>query len=209
MIRWSFAIACLACMNTAHGEQWTPLFDGKSLARWAHVGQGSFEIENGLLRSRGGMGLLWFTGQKFADVRIRVLYRTADGGNSGVFIRIPDRPTEPWMPVNKGYEVQIDHSGDPYHLTGVLYSLTRAKAPPPQRDGWNEMLITLDGDRTTVEVNGVLITDHREGDPVPAKAHDYEPDRGPRSTAGYIGLQNHGERDTIYFKDVSYQPLAK
>ena len=27
--------------------------------------------------------------------------------NSGVYIRIPEKPTEPWMPVNKGNEVQI------------------------------------------------------------------------------------------------------
>ena len=42
------------------------------------------------------------------------MYRAPDdngGGNSGVFIRIPEKPTEPWMPVNRGYEVQINDAG--------------------------------------------------------------------------------------------------
>ncbi len=71
------------------------------------------------------------------------------------------------------------------------------------------MDITLDGKRTLVEVNGVLVTDYTEGSPVPEKKHDYEPDRGPRPDKGYFGLQNHGGDDVIYFKEVSITPLRK
>jgi hypothetical protein len=197
-----------ACAATPTG--WTPLFDGRSLAGWKHVGGGSFEVEDGLLHTRGGMGLLWYEGRKFEDVRIKVVYRAGRTDNSGLFIRIPEPPTEPWMPVNRGYEVQIDDSADEYHVTGVLYSLTRAGAlPPPERPGWNEMIVTLDGDRTLVEVNGVLVTDFREGDDVAPRRHDYEPLRGPRPRAGYIGLQNHDEKDHVVFREISVQPLAR
>ena len=37
---------------------WKPLFDGRSLDGWEHVGPGKFVIENGVLRTEGGMGLL-------------------------------------------------------------------------------------------------------------------------------------------------------
>jgi hypothetical protein len=113
------------------------------------------------------------------------------------------------MPVNKGYEVQLDDREDEFHKTGVLYSLTKAKATPGKAQGWNEMIITLNRERTLVHLNGVLVTGYKEGDTVPKKAKDYEPDRGPRPKAGYIGLQNHGGHDIVYFKEVSYQPLHK
>lgn len=188
-------------------QEWKPLYNGENTEGWAHVGDGSFVVENGILKSQGGMGLLWYTGKKFEDVQLRVVYKGADSNNAGVFIRIPEKPEEAWMPVNKGYEVQIDDRGDDYHKTGVLYSLTKAKASPSKAGEWNTMEITLDGDRTLVHVNGELVTDYKEGDPVPDKVEDYEPDRGPRPVAGYIGLQNHGEDDVIEFREVSYREI--
>ena len=88
---------------------------------------GLCRLEDGLLKTQGGMGMLWFTPRKIGNATIRIVYKTADkAANSGVFIRIPEKPTEPWMPVNRGYEVQIDDSENENHVTGVLYSLTKA-----------------------------------------------------------------------------------
>jgi hypothetical protein len=199
-------IPLLAMIQTLPAQQWASLYNGKDLDGWEHVGEGSFEIENGLLKTVGGMGLLWYTGQKFENVKIRVVYKGGDESNAGVFIRIPEEPTEPWMPVNRGYEVQIAEGGDAHHSTGTLYSFTEAKASPGKSE-WNELIITLTGDRTKVEVNGTLVTDFKEGDPVPPKVEDYEPDRGPRLNSGYIGLQNHAEDDVVYFKEVSVREL--
>lgn len=196
----------IVLIQPALSQEWTSIYNGKDIEGWSHVGEGSFVIEEGLLKTEGGMGLLWYTRQKFENVKIRVVYKGAEKSNAGVFIRIPEKPTEPWMPVNKGFEVQIADNLDLHHQSGVLYSFTKAKASPG-KPGWNEMEITLKGDRTMVNVNGVLVTDFRDGDPVPPKVEDYEPDRGPRPKAGYIGLQNHGEEDVIYFKEISYKKL--
>ena len=69
---------------------------------------------------------------------------------------------------------------------------------------------TLDGSSDNVyHVNGVKVTDFKEGDPVPAKKFDFEPDRGPRPESGYMGIQNHGEQDVVFFKEVSVKPLEK
>ena len=201
-------VCCMLFPVQATGQEWIPLFNGRDLQDWEHVGPGGFAIEDGQLKTEGGMGLLWYAPQKFENVTLRIVYRGAAENNAGVFIRIPEKPTEPWMPVHRGYEVQIDDRQDEFHSTGVLYSLTKAKAAPGKPDGWNVMEITLDGDRTIVEVNGVLVTDFTEGDAVPARVQDYEPERGRRPTAGYIGLQNHGQDDIVYFREVSYRPLA-
>ncbi|GAB4024202.1 3-keto-disaccharide hydrolase [Spirosoma koreense] len=196
------------------GAGWRQLFNGKDLTGWKHVGKGSMVVENGLIRGRGGLGLLYWTKETFSNCVIHVVYRMQKANsNSGVFIRIPIEPFEEWMPVHYGYEVQIDNHPetsheDDYHLTGTLYSLTKPLSKPgkpgPQ---WNTMDITLDGPRTTVSVNGIKVTDYREGDPVPARKFDFEPYRGRRPLAGYIGLQNHGDQDVVYFKEVAVKSL--
>jgi Domain of Unknown Function (DUF1080) len=209
---WAILFALLALAPKAHAQSsgWKQLWDGKDFDGWAHVGPGKFVVERGLLKTDGGMGLLWYTREKFGDCVIRAVYETEKkSDNSGVFIRIPERPSEPWMPVNKGYEVQIDDSEDDYHITGVLYSLTRAMAKPGKTGEWNTMDIALAGPRTIVVLNGVKVTDFTEGEQVPPKMKSYEPDRGPRPEFGYIGLQNHSGSDTVYFKEVAVRPLAQ
>jgi hypothetical protein len=204
------ALAGFAAMSTSANDygQWQPLFNGQNLDGWQHVGPGEFVIENGLLKTTGGMGLLWYTKEKISNSVVRVVFKVPDpaNGNSGIFIRIPTEPTEPWMPVNKGYEVQIDFSENDYHRTGVLYSLTKALAKPEPQE-WNTMEITLTDDRTVVTLNGEKITDYKEGDPVPEKKASSEPDRGKRADAGYIGLQNHNDKDVVLFRDISIKKL--
>lgn len=206
------ALAAWCAPGVARGhakdEGWRELWNGKDFTGWQQVGPGRFVIENGLLKSEGGMGLLWYTPEKFGNCVIRVVYKTGKkSDNSGVFIRIPEKPTEPWMPVNRGYEVQIDDSQDDYHITGVLYSLTKAMAKPGKTGEWNTMDITLDGPRTIVVLNGVKVTDFTEGQAAPPKVKSYEPDRGPRPESGYMGLQNHSESDTVFFREVAVRPL--
>ncbi len=204
----AFVVSCKSMHASARGG-WRPLFDGTSTNGWQMVGPGGFKLENGELVTHGGMGLLWYTREKLGDCRIRVMFQpTSSHDNSGVFIRIPEPPKDEWFAVHHGYEVQIENNGDEWHRTGCLYSISRARNVVPARvNEWNVMLITLEGNRTRVEVNGRLVTDFTEGDPVPPKTKDYEPERGPRSLSGYIGLQNHDDAGRVHFKEVSVAPL--
>jgi hypothetical protein len=148
---------------------------------------------------------LWFTGEKIGNATLRVVYKvSAPSANSGVFIRIPVQPKSEDDAINKGIEVQIDESGDDYHCSGVLYSMTQAKARPYKPAGeWNTLEITMKGPRTTVMLNGVLVTDYDGSAPVPAKKSVYEPDRGPRPDTGYIAIQHHGGAASVTFKEIS------
>ena len=187
----------------------TGLFNGKNLDGWEHVGPGSFVVEDGLLKTQGGMGLLWYSQKKIGRAKLRVVFKlTGKESDSGVFIRIPEKPTEPWMPVNRGYEVEIGDWPDDYSCTGVLYTFTKALARPIRPLGeWNTLEVTLDGPHIVVFLNRVKVTDYREGDPVPPKpAGSIDPDRGPRSEFGYIGLQNH-PGDPVYFREVAMLSL--
>jgi hypothetical protein len=195
---------------------WQQLFNGKDLDGWVHVGEGYMTVEEGLIKTRGGMGLLYWKAAQFGNCTFRVVFRMEkENSNSGFFIRIPVEPKEAWMPVYYGFEVQIDNhpedSGeDEYHSTGTLYSLTRppviAWKPGPE---WNTFEVTLDGDRTIVYLNGVKVTDYTDGDPVPDRKFDFEPFRGPRPEYGYIGVQNHDDENVVYFKEIAVRPLRK
>ena len=204
-------IVLISCSN--QDKKWRQLFNGKDLSGWEQVGPGEFVVEDGLLKTVGGMGMILYPAEKFTNVIIRVVYKVSDNDcNSGVFIRLPEKPSDEWAAVNTGYEAQIDngtrHVGGDYHCTGVLYSLTKAKAHPQKSPGeWNTMEITLDGLRTIVHVNGEMVTDFTEGDPVPEKTRDFEPERGPRPESGYIGLQNHDALSTVYFKEVAVKTI--
>jgi hypothetical protein len=187
------------------------LFNGKDLDGWKQAGPGRFVVKDGMMKTEGGMGMLWYSREKIGHATVRVVFKlTGKEADSGVFIRIPERPTEPWMPINRGYEVEIGDWPDDYSCTGVLYTFTKALARPIRPIGeWNTMEITIDGPRTIVYLNGIKVTDFTEGQPVPPKpAGSHDPDRGPRPDSGYIGLQNHPGSD-VYFREVSVTPLPE
>lgn len=210
MTRVSFLLALILTANTSAASQWQPLFNGKDLTGWVMTGPGEFQVEDGQLKTVGGMGLLYFAGQKFGDCTIRVVFRTvSEHGNSGVVIRLPEIPKDPWYAVHNGYEVQIDAGGDEWHRTGAIYSISKAVKSPQKPDGeWNTMDIQLKGDHTIISLNGEVVNEFDPSMNVPEREKWFEPVRGPRPDKGYIGLQNHDARSTVYFKEVSVSTTA-
>src|SRR5688572_25287705 len=80
--------AASAADTSSTSSEWKPLFNGRNLDGWQHVGPGEVVVENGALKTVGGMGLLWYTGEKIGNATIKIVYRAVDengGGNSGVF----------------------------------------------------------------------------------------------------------------------------
>jgi len=184
-----------------------------------------------------GMGMLLYSREAFGDCRIRVVFRGKDvHSNAGVFIRIADsvikiadskevrtkqsqeemkeesdKELGPWYPVHHGFEVQISEAGDEHHRTGSIYSLAKAESLPPiAADGWRTMVITLKGNLVHVDVDDkhVCSFDSETRD-VPERKHYWEPKREhKRPQVGYIGLQNHGPEDVVWFKEVSIRPLT-
>lgn len=186
---------------------WRTLFDGKSKEGWQQVGRGEFKLENGTLLTQGGPGMLWYAREKFSNCQLRVVFKlTANTNDSGVFIRIPERPKAAWDGANTGYEVQINNSGDPFHRTGCLDGITRAQMRVNANvNDWNTMIITLFGPRTRVHVNGVPVIDYMEEATAGHRNRLLEGERARRPEAGYIGLQNYNS--AVVFREVSVRPL--
>src|SRR5256885_17151692 len=75
-----FAIAALLFISAAQRQTpaWKPLFNGKDLTGWKHVGPGNMTVEDGLIRMHGGMGLLYWTRGKLSNYPIRVVCKIGD-----------------------------------------------------------------------------------------------------------------------------------
>ena len=174
-------------------DQWITLFDGTSLDAWTQAGPGDFVLEpDGSMRSRGGMGLFYFAEQSFRDYVLELDWKVGKhAANSGVFLRFPET-TDPWVAVNEGYEIQIDNSRDPDHVTGSVYSFS----PPFQvnanpTNDWNTYRIEVTGQRYQVWLNDEKINDFF----------------GDRSREGHIGLQNHDDSSKVWFRNIRIKKL--
>ncbi|MFG3298116.1 ThuA domain-containing protein [Micromonospora chersina] len=213
------------------------LFDGTaaSLADWRQAPGGSFNLQpDGTIRSSGGLGMLWYAKDEFADFSLRLKFRDVSAGttyaNSGVFARFPDpripldqRPagscgtvgsaasSQAWVAIYCGHEIQIydGPTGEP-QKTGSIYNfdpqgLDKAGATP--KGTWNDYEVRVVGQHYTIIRNGVVIN---EFDNTPGKASSRagDPPTDLRQfLSGFVGLQNHGTNDLIEFRDVRVRDL--
>jgi hypothetical protein len=216
MTRRQWKVAILVTLTVGLGApasaaDWRPLFDGRSLDGWEHVGPGRFVVESGVLRTEGGMGLLWFSRQKLGDCVLRVVYKTGTPqSNSGVYVRIAEKPDDPWYAVHHGFEVQIADGGQGARGTGSIYTFAEARAQPGKAMEWNTLEVTLKGKRISTAINGTPVAEFDSSVLKPdaeVRTGQGDPARGPRPEQGYIGLQNHDKNSVVYFRDVSVRPL--
>ena len=200
------------------GWRTLPLVTGHKIAQgWTHVGWGGFAVDGGTLRTDcdpRGLGLLVYEKERFGQCQIRVVFKTEKPrSNAGVYVRLADgilaQAEGPWYAVHHGYEVQIMDSAGPLHRTGAIYSLAESSAGEPRPGEWRTLLITLDGERILVDLDGRRVAAFDPGStPLPERTQWYEPRREPaRPRAGFLGLQNHDPGDIVWFREVSVRPL--
>lgn len=170
------------------------LFDGSSVDGWRQIGPGGFTLQqDGSLVSHGGMGLFYYAERPFRDFVLELEYRSnAPGANAGVFVRFPEQTDDPWVPVESGYEIQIDDTGDALHQTGSVYTFSPANLSASRPAGeWNQYRIEVRGQRYEIYLNGVKVNDFI----------------GNRGREGYIGLQNHDDDSRVAFRNIRVTPL--
>ncbi len=180
-------------------NNFTILFDGKSLDGWKMIGEGNFivmESEKALL-SQGGMGLLWHTIKKYNDFILKLEWRVLHkDDNSGIFVRFPDPGNDSRVAVNTGYEIQIDDLGKPdgdgIHKTGAIYNFaapTKIVSKPVGQ--WNDLEIKVIKQNYTVMINHQKVIEFI----------------GNRSLKGYIGLQNHDAKSKVSFRNIRIKEM--
>jgi hypothetical protein len=170
---------------------------------WNHYGPGYFELdaETGVLKSHGGMGLLWYAAKEYSDFILELEFMCSDETtNSGVFVRVPGVPVSDDY-IYHSFEIQINDAGEGIHQTGAVYDAEApsqlASKPPGE---WNQLRVSFVGDRVSVEVNGKRVLDW-DAEPR-GKVEDF-------ADRGYIGLQNHDDRSPVYFRNIYIKDLSE
>ncbi|WP_166851004.1 family 16 glycoside hydrolase [Isoptericola sp. BMS4] len=192
------------CTATEPDAGYTALFDGTlaSFGDWRLAGAGSFGRQDDcVLRSDGGMGLLWHTDGLEGSYSLKLDWKLVKDDNGGVFVGFPDPGNDPWVAVNEGYEIQVDASDEADRTTGAIYTfqgadpdaIAEALNPVPE---WNSYDIRVVGDTIRVFLNGVLVNDFTSTDP----ARDL--------SRGFLGVQNHGAGERIFYRDIQVAPIG-
>jgi len=168
-------------------DGWILLWDGRTDYGWEWHGETVWSMADGVLSAKsGGAGWLGTT-STFGDYELKLEFRTAADGNSGVFLR----SARQGQPHRTGYELQIYDTQPQGFNTGSL--VFYAKAPPAKLipDQWNSYEIRAEGSHFVVTLNGKVVLD----------AHN------PAHAAGVIGLQyNPGK--PIDFRNIKLKPLG-
>jgi type 1 glutamine amidotransferase len=177
---------------------YTSIYNG-STTGWSQAGPGSFTNSDATLKSVGGLGLYWYSAQSYTNYSLKLDWKMDGDDNSGIFIGFPPS-SDPWSAVNSGYEIQIDATDSADRTTGAVYSFQgpdtaardAALNPPGE---WNTFELLVEGQRLQVFLNGV-------------KINDFTNTNSSRNLDGHIGLQNHGDGDDVYFRNIRIKELG-
>lgn len=181
------------------------LFNGKDLTGW--VGffgdtgakmEDVFTVKDGAIHCIGKPKGYIRTSQKYTNFILRLKWRFIQAGNTGVLVRVQD-PDKLWP---KAVEAQLN-SGNAGDIIAMDFPLKGAadrtkgrrteKANPSNEKPigqWNEYEITVDGDKLTLKVNGLIQNKAKDLAVIP----------------GYILLQSEGS--VVEFKDIALKPLS-
>ncbi|MBA3974878.1 MAG: DUF1080 domain-containing protein [Candidatus Solibacter sp.] len=185
------------------GEDWVQLYNGKDIAGWKNVGNEQWVVlPDGVLQGKTltkGYGYLE-TDKDYKDFTVSLRFKCVGTGNSGVYFHTRFKPGT--ADVSQGAQVEIDCTIGRH--TGGVYGFGRAWIvwPSPDKEtvvrqnDWNEMTVTIIGNRYISYLNGVQMIDFTD----------------PRAPFldGTIALQLHsGGEGHMLFKDIWVRDLSK
>jgi hypothetical protein len=198
-------------------EGWVLLFNGKNFDGWQTSSKkpSKLPLENGCINPHGCGGYMMIHEKTWSDFKLALDFKISKGCNSGVFVRT--HPLEPRPGKDVGYngiEITIDDTKTAGFVdTGAIYDLVKPTKNAMKPVGeWNHMVITCEGPKISVELNGDVVTKMNLDEWT-------EPNRRPDGTShkfdvaykghprfGYIGLQDHGS--ACWYRNIKLKPLG-
>lgn len=173
--------------------QWVNMFDGKDIEKsgWkANENPEAWTVEDGLLKGSGPVSHLFWMVEECEDCEFKAEVKIADGANSGMYFRTAFGPRFP-----KGYEAQVNATHRDPVKTGSLYNFHKNFEAPHGPNEWFTQHIIVKGNHIVIKVNDKVITDFV--------------DEKNTFTKGYIALQQHDPKSTVWYRNLQFKKLAK
>ena len=164
--------------NISNGEKssngWVSLFDGKTTTGWHSYGKdkadGIWNVVDGAIcltdkkqRTQPGGGDL-VTDKEYGDFDLKLEWKIAKNGNSGIILYVVEDPTKYKESYNTGMEMQVlDNDGHPdgkliRHRAGDLYDLISCSKESVKPVGeWNEVEIISKNGKLQFFLNGTNV----------------------------------------------------
>jgi Domain of Unknown Function (DUF1080) len=198
-------------------EGWTLLFDGTSLAGWRSFVSpeppGGWKVVDGTL-FRAGAGGDIMTVEQFDDFELRLQWKLAEKGNSGIFFHAVTEGDEIW---HSAPEMQVLHNAGhkdgavPETSAGANYALHAPARDVTKPIGeWNDIRLVVNGPHVEHWMNGVKLLEYELWSAdwekrVKASKFGKIPIYG-RAKTGHIGLQDHG--DPVWYRNIKLRRLS-
>ncbi len=207
---------------------WIPLFDGKTTNGWHSYGQATagraWKVEEGALHLDASNKKDWHTSdggdlvtdQAYEDFHLKLEWKIAPAGNSGVIFYIHEDTAQYKQSWNTGMEMQIvDNQAHadakiPKHRAGDLYDLIAANPETVKPAGeWNQVEIRSEGGQLDLFLNGSKVVsttlwNATWKEMLAGSKFASMPGFGTFKS-GKIALQDHG--DDVWFRNIMIKKL--
>jgi hypothetical protein len=201
-------------------EGWTLLFDGDDLSAWRGFQEEDVPAGWGITQNaihydpeaEGGGDLI--TKKEYGDFVLRLDWKIAEGGNSGIMYRVSEDRDATWK---TGPEYQVlDNARHPNaedgaeYTAGAVYALYGPSEDATRPAGqWNRARIVARDGRVEHWLNGTNIVSYEWGSAewkkrVARSKFSSMPGFG-KNERGHIALQSHG--DNVWYRNVKIRPL--
>jgi len=197
-----------------------PLFDGKTTKGWHSYGKNAagsgWKVENGVLHfdpdaAANGQGGDLVTDAEFGDFHLKLDWKIAPNGNSGILFYVKEDPSKYENTFSTGLEMQVlDNDGHPdgkitKHRAGDLYDLIQSKSEPVKKAGeWNTAEVISKKGKLTLILNGVVVVETMLWDANFKKLIEGSKFAGwpgfGTFKKGKIALQDHG--NNVWFRNI-------
>ncbi len=198
-------------------EGWQVLFDGSSLDAWrgyrkAALPDGWRAIDGSLALAAAGAGDI-VTREQFRNFDLRLEWKVAPGGNSGIFYRATEEGNYVWQSASEMQVLDDErHADGKSQMTSAgsnfaLYPVPRGVSRPAGE--WNSVRLLVNGSHVEHWLNGAKVVEYELGSPewearVRASKFASMPLYG-RAPQGHVGLQDHGDR--VEFRNIRIRVL--
>lgn len=195
-------------LSSKTSADFKPLFDGKTLTGWQGATD-DYEVVDGAIQCKPKRGGNLFTEEKYSDFIVRLEFKLPPAGNNGLAIRYPGSGNPAYDGMT---ELQVlDNTApvyaklDPRQYHGSAYGLAAAARGHLRPVGeWNYQVVTVQGSKIKVELNGTVILDADLSEISEYMADSPHP--GKDLTEGFFGFAGHS--DAVLFRNIAIKNLA-